>query len=198
MPSEFEQLLNVAAGFVQRVADQARLRVEEFADGQAEGVWSQVDHDLRLRAAQLGDSSHLSYGFGGDFTDRRTHPVGWAVTFRRPSRSYQSVADEAEALASGTGEISICADFHHVGSEVRYSCAITRRDQVIRQGPSGVISAPLGAISAYGGIKNAVAKIGAFIDDSGEFIRGQLLSGDVALACRGAGGPPGRGGRPPC
>lgn len=180
VPSEFEQLLNVAAGFVQRVADQARLRVEEFADAQAEGVWGQVEHDLRLRCTQLGDSLHLSYSFNPDFTDRRTHPIDWDVTFRRPSRAYSSVADEAEALASGTGEISLSADFHHIGAEVRYSCAITRRDQVVRQGPAGVIAAPLGAISAYGGIKSAVAKIGAFIDDSGEFIRGQLLSGDIA------------------
>lgn len=180
MPSEFEHLLNVAAGFVQRVADQARLRVEEFADAQAEGVWGQVDHDLRLRATQLGDSLHLSYGFNANPAGRRTHPVDWEATFRRPSRAYSSVADEAEALASGTGEITISVDFHHVGAEVRYSAAITRRDQVVRQGPSGVISAPLGAISAYGGIKNAVARIGTFIDDSGEFIREQLLSGDIA------------------
>lgn len=180
MPSEFEQLFNVAAGYVQRVADQARLRVEEFAHQQADGVWGQVEHDLRLHGTQLGDSLHLSYGFTGDFASRRTHPVEWEATFRRPSRAYSSVADEAEALASGTGEISISVNFHHIGTEIRYSSVITRRDTVVRKGPAGVIAAPLGAISAYGGIKNAIAKIGQFIDDSGAFIREQLLSGDVA------------------
>jgi hypothetical protein len=180
VPSEFEQLFNVAAGFVQRVADQARARVEEFADAQADGVWGQVEHDLRLHGTQLGDSLHLNYSFNGDFANRRTHPVDWNATFRRPSRAYSSVADEAEALASGTGEISISVDFHHIGAEIRYSCVITRRDQVVRKGPSGVIPAPLGAISAYGGIKGATAKIGKFIGDSGEFIREQLLSGDIA------------------
>jgi hypothetical protein len=180
VPSEFEQLLNVAAGFVQRVADQARLRVEEFADAQTDGVWGQVEHDLRLHGTQLGDRLHLSYSFNGDFSSRRTHPVDWDATFRRPSRAYSSVADEAEALASGTGEIGISVNFHHIGTEIRYSSVITRRDQVVREGPAGAIAAPLGAISAYGGIKNATAKIGKFIDDSGEFIREQLLSGDAA------------------
>lgn len=178
MPSEFEQLLNVAAGFVQRIADEARQRVEDFADAQADGVWGQVEHDLRLHCAHLGDSLRLSYGFSGDFANRRTHPVDWEATFRRPSRAYSSVADEAEALASGTGEITLSVDFHHIGTEIRYSCAISRRDQVIREGPSGVIAAPLGAISAYVGIKSAISALGKFIDDSGEFIRGQLLSGD--------------------
>ena len=181
MPSEFEHLLNVAAGFVQRVADEARLRVEEFADAQAEGVWKQVDHDLRLHCAQAGDALHLSYSpSGGYFPDQRDHPVDWDATFRRPSRAYSSVADEAEALASGTGEVTVSVDFHHVGTEIRYSSAITRRDQVIRQGPSGTIPAPYGAISGYGRIKSAIAEIGKFIDGSGPFIRDQLLSEDIA------------------
>lgn len=165
---------------MQRVADQARLRVEEFAHAQADGVWAQVEHDLRLHGTQLGDSLHLSYSFNGDFASRRTHPVEWEATYRRPSRAYSSVADEAEALASGTGEVCISVNFHHISSEIRYSSVITRRDKVVREGPTGTISAPLGAISAYGGIKSAIARIGKFIDDSGEFIREQLLSGDVA------------------
>ena len=178
VPSEFEHLLNVATGFVQRVADQARLRVEEFADAQTEGVWEQVEHDLRLHCTQLGDSLHLSYSFSDDSADRRTHPIDWDATFRRPSRAYSSVADEAEALASGTGEITIAVDFHHVGTQIRYSSAITRRDQVVRGGPAGAIPAPFGAISGYTRIKSAIAEIGKFIDDATPFVRDQLLTED--------------------
>jgi hypothetical protein len=167
----------MATGFVQRFADQARLRVEEFADGQAEGIWKQAEHDLRVRCEQLGDSLHLSHGSsGGHAAGQREHPLSWETTFRLPSRSYSSVADEAQALASGDGEVSVKVDFHHVGAQVRYSAAITHRDQLLRDGPSGVIKAPFGVIGAYADIKSALTEIETFIDGSGPFIRDQLLT----------------------
>lgn len=180
MPSEWERLFDLAAGVVQRVADEARLRVEEFTEAQAEGVWKQVEHDLQSHGAQLGDSLHLSHGFSGGYSADRAHPMHWEATFRKPSRSYASVADEAQALVSGDGEVSICVDFHQVGRQLRYSAAVTRRDQVLREGPSGDINAPYGAIGSYGKIKEAVTEVADFIDASAPLLREQLLSGETA------------------
>jgi hypothetical protein len=179
--SEWDRVVDMATGFVQRLADQAKQRVEEFADGQAEGIWKQAEHDLRVRCEQLGDSLHLSHGSsGGHAEGSREHPLTWETMFRLPSRSYSSVADEAQALASGDGEVSVKVDFHHVGTEVRYSAAITRRDQVLREGASGVIKAPFGVIGAYADVKSALTRIETFIDGSGPFIREQLLTEDTA------------------
>ncbi|HWG03069.1 MAG TPA: hypothetical protein VG164_14620 [Trebonia sp.] len=181
MASEWERVVDMATGFVQRLADQAKQRVEEFADAQAEGIWKQAEHDLRVRCEQLGDSLHLSHGSSGGYdAGDREHPLSSETTFRLPSRSYASVADEAQALASGEGEISVTVHFHHIGTQVRYSAAITRRDVVLRAGPSGVVNAPFGVIAAYAAIKDALAEVDRFIDGSGPFIREQLLTEDTA------------------
>jgi hypothetical protein len=57
---------------------------------------------------------------------------------------------------------------------LRYTTTISRRGEVLREGPSGVIDVRHGAIGSYTAIKAAIAEIGRFIEDSSPFIREQL------------------------
>jgi hypothetical protein len=160
--SEWERLLGDAAKFAERFTDQARQRMGEFGTSQTEAIWRRAELALRDHYERLGNSLNLSW-YGG-------FPAG---TPEHPLHAYATYSLSGTWLGSAPS-VEVSVDFRKDDTGVRYASCISRRETVLREGPSGVIDAPYGAIGSYGKIKPAIAEIGRFIQDSGPFIREQL------------------------
>lgn len=187
MPSEWERLLGVATGMVERLADQARQRIEEaltdLSTNQAEGVWRQAERDLQEHYERLRESLRpMNVGWGHTVSGTTPeHPLGSHASFHLPA-GYVFSDDGTLVTTVGnpdTPPVDVTVDFWQHGSQLRYTSEVSRRGSALREGPSGVIDCPSGVIGSYSAIKAAMAAIGQFIDASGPVIR-EHLSG---LAC---------------
>lgn len=199
MAPEWERLRGVAAGMAEWLADQARQRREEFSATQSEGIGEQANHTLHDHYAGLAESirtsMNIGWGYGGGPQATPAYPLRSHASYSLPGgRQYSSEQELWADLQRGANAdlpaIEVSVDFRQDGTDqrgiydyihsqravtaLRYTTTISRRGEVLRDGPSGVIDVRDGAIGSYGKIKAAIAEIGRFIEDSGPFIRGQL------------------------
>jgi hypothetical protein len=186
----------------ERFADQARQRLDEFSAAQSEGIWERANrtlHDHYARLAESVESSmNIGWGLGGPQATPAC-PLRSHASYRLPGRAYPIEGEGLEGLlasfalgadSASPPSVEVNVDFRQDGADerstvdylasrrsvtaLRYTVRISRRDEVLREGPTGVIEVRHGAIGSYGAIKAAIAEIGRFIEDSGPFIREQL------------------------
>jgi hypothetical protein len=167
---------------VERLADQARQRIEEaltdLSTNQAEGVWRQAERDLQEHYERLRESLRpMNVGWGHTVSGTTPeHPLGSHASFNLPA-GYVFSDDGTLVTTVGnpdTPPVDVTVDFWHHGSQLRYTSEVSRRGSALREGPSGVIDCPSGVIGSYSAIKAAMAEIGQFIDASGPVIREHL------------------------
>lgn len=180
--SEWERLLDVAAGMAERLADQARQRIEDALDEltarEADGVWRQAERSLRDHYERLRESlAPLNLGWGyGTSGSTPAHPLGSHASFRRPAGYL--VSDDEQLVTTledpGAPPVIVTVDFWQKDGELRYTSEVSRRGTVLREGPSGVIAIPNGVIAAYGPVKAVIAQVGQFVEEAGPLIRANL------------------------
>jgi hypothetical protein len=184
----------------ERLADQARQQLGEFSATQSEGIWEQANRTLHDHYARLAESiqtsMNIGWGHGGGPQATPAYPLRSHASYSLPGgRQFSSEQEMWADLQRGAANaaplaIDVSVDFRQEDTDqrgiydyirsqravtaLRYTTTISRRGEVVRDGPSGVIDVRDGAIGSYGKIKAAIAEIGRFIEDSGPFIRGQL------------------------
>src|SRR5215472_5898450 len=135
VPSEWERLLGVATGMVERLADQARQRIEEaltdLSANQAEGVWRQAERDLQEHYERLRESLRpMNVGWGHTVSGTTPeHPLGCHASFHLPA-GYVVSDDGTLVTTVGNPEVppvDVTVDFWQRGSQLRYTSEVSRR-----------------------------------------------------------------------